>query len=301
MNTLLTGGTGLIGTSVCRRLMAEGHNVTILTRSPERTSGLFGPMVTTVSRLADIAADTPIDTVINLAGAPIADKRWSDTRKAELENSRIALTTQLVDWMAARTGKPACLISASAVGWYGNGGDAVLTEQSKVCSDDYAHRLCDAWEQAALTAEQRGIRVCLVRTGLVLAPAGGFLARMLPPFRLGLGGRIGSGRQYMPWIHLDDICALYLFLSQNNAASGIFNGTAPTPVTNAEFTHTLARILSRPALLPVPAFVLRLALGEMSSLLLGGQRAVPEKARAAGFRFQYTELEHALRHVIQQQ
>ncbi|MDT8311312.1 MAG: TIGR01777 family oxidoreductase, partial [Methylophaga sp.] len=174
-----------------------------------------------------------------------------------------------------------------------------VTEHSD-CHDDFAHRLCEDWEQAALAAETLGIRVAIVRTGLVIAADGGFLTKMLLPFKLGLGGPIADGQQYMPWIHLDDIRDLLLFLAEHDNVSGVFNGTAPSPVTNNEFTKTLASVLSRPAFFRVPACVLKTALGEMATLLLGGQRAIPEKARTAGFDFQYTALRPALEATLTQ-
>lgn len=298
MNYLITGGTGLIGSVICRQLQAAGHTVIVLSRDRDKVHKRCGLSAVAITRLDDIGTTEQVDVVINLAGEPIADARWSDKRKARLEQSRIALTEQLVDWMQHRQHKPSCLISGSAVGWYGNQGDALLDEDSDF-KQEYAHELCDRWEQAALRAREFGVRVCIVRTGLVLAPDGGFLQRMILPFKLGLGGPISDGKQYMPWIHLADIANLFIFLSKQPDLAGVFNGTAPTPVTNAEFTRTLAQKLHRPAFMMVPACVLKLAMGEMSQLLLGGQRALPEKARAAGFEFQYTDLETALGDVLQ--
>lgn len=298
MNYLITGGTGLIGTAICRQLLAAGHTVIVLSRNRSKVHRQCGPAAIAITDLNEIGEHEQIDAVINLAGAPIADARWSDRRKAELEQSRVGLTEKLVNWLGTRTEKPQCLISGSAVGWYGDQGEAVLTEDSGF-KDEYAHQLCQRWEQSALAAEALGIRVCIVRTGLVLAAEGGFLKRMLLPFKLGLGGRISDGNQFIPWIHLTDIANLYIFLSKQPDAKGVFNGTAPMPVTNAEFTRILAASLHRPAVIPVPACMLKLLLGEMSELLLSSQRAVPQKAQASGFQFQYTDVSTALRDVLQ--
>lgn len=186
------------------------------------------------------------------------------------------------------------MISGSAVGWYGDGGERLLREEDPPTSSDFASQLCIAWEESAQRAQELGIRVILIRTGLVLAGDGGFLARLLPPFRLGLGGRIGSGRQWMPWIHLQDQVALVDFLLHHPAASGPYNACAPQAVRNAEFTRDLAKVLRRPALLPLPAPVLRVGFGELSGLLLGGQHVLPERLQVEGFRFRFPELQAAL-------
>lgn len=294
---LLTGGTGLIGRAIIEKLCQQHHTVIVLTRDIKKAQNLLVEQVTVIDDLKQIHDTQPIDCVINLAGAPIADKRWSNAQKAQLRASRIGLTEQLVAWLTSRSVKPKSLISGSAVGWYGDQGSEELTERSDY-KDDFAHQLCEEWEQAALKAQTAGIRVALVRTGLVIATEGGFLKKMLPPFKFGLGGPIASGEQFMPWIHLDDIRDLFLFLAQNNTTQGVFNGTAPHPVTNAEFTTTLASVLKRPAFFRVPAFVLKLGFGEMSELLLGGQKALPEKVRTAGFQFSYTDLKPALIDVL---
>lgn len=294
---LITGGTGLIGQAIIDKLHQQHHAVIVLTRDKQKAQKLLGKQVTAIEDLDQIEDTQPIDCVINLAGAPIADKRWSDAQKARLLASRVALTDNLVAWMTLLKNKPHSLISGSAVGWYGDQGSEELTEHSDY-KDDFAHQLCEAWEQSALKAQSAGIRVALVRTGLVLAAKGGFLKKMLPPFKLGLGGPIATGEQFMPWIHVDDIRDLFLFLAQNTATQGVFNGTAPHPVSNAEFSTTLAAVLKRPAFFRVPASVLKLGFGEMAGLLLGGQNAVPEKARAAGFQFTYTELKPALTNVL---
>ena len=297
MNYLLTGGTGLIGAEICQKLQAAGHTVIILSRQREKVHRRCGLSAIAITDLSEIGSHEHVDVVINLAGAPIADARWSQKRKQVLEESRIDATERLVEWMSQWQKKPAALISGSAVGWYGDQGDTPLNENSSF-HDEYGHQLCQRWEQAALKAADAGIRVCVVRTGLVLARQGGMLQRLLLPFKMGLGGPISDGKQYMPWIHLEDIANLFIFLSKKTDLQGIFNGTAPTPVTNAEFTQTLASTLKRPAFMRVPACVLRVGLGELSQLLLGGQCALPENARAAGFEFHYTELQSALNDIL---
>jgi hypothetical protein len=238
--------------------------------------------------------DQTLDAVVNLAGAPIADRPWTSARRALLWGSRITLTEQLLAWLEQRQQRPSVLISGSAVGWYGDGGERELTEASRPVKEDFASQLCIAWEETAQQAEALGIRVVLVRTGLVLASEGGFLSRLRLPFKLGLGGPIGDGRQWMPWIHINDEIALIDFLLQHNDASGPYNACAPEPVRNREFAKRLGRALHRPALLPLPAPLLRLGLGELSTLLLGGQRVRPVRLLAAGFTFQFNDVQSAL-------
>lgn len=293
MHILLTGGTGLIGRALCRYWQAQGHQLSVWTRHPEKVAALCGPQVRAIRTLQELD-QTPLDAVINLAGVPIADRPWTHKRKALLWSSRIALTETLLAWLESREHKPRVLVSGSAVGWYGDGGERELSEDSPPVNEDFASQLCIAWEETAQRAEAMGVRVALVRTGLVLSAEGGFLSRLLLPFKLGLGGPIGSGRQWMPWIHIDDQIALIDFLVHQDEARGPYNACAPKPVRNREFAKSLGRVLHRPALMPLPAFVLRLALGELSLLLLGGQRAVPARLLEAGFTFQFTDLSAAL-------
>ncbi|EIK53672.1 nucleoside-diphosphate sugar epimerase [Stutzerimonas stutzeri TS44] len=299
MNILLTGGTGLIGRALCRHWTAQGHALWVWSRTPERVAQLCGPSVQGIGALAQIDS-VALDAVINLAGAPIADRPWTKARRALLWRSRVGLTEQLVAWLAQREQRPEVLISGSAMGWYGDGGEHQLSEDSQPVRSDFASQLCDAWEQAASEAETLGMRVVLVRTGLVLAGEGGFLQRLLPLFRLGLGGRIGNGRQWMSWIHLQDEVGLIDFLLHRPQTRGPYNACAPQAVRNADFARALGRCLHRPALLPLPAPVLKLALGELAGLLLGGQRALPVRAQAAGFEFRHGELEAALADLLPQ-
>ena len=292
MHILLTGGTGLIGRQLCQHWLGQGHRLTVWSRHPEEVAALCGAEVLGVARLEEVIG--VVDAVVNLAGAAIADRPWTHKRKALLWSSRIGLTETLLAWLEGLAQKPAVLISGSAVGWYGDGGERELTEASGPVQDDFPSQLCIAWEETAQRAEALGMRVVLVRTGLVLAAEGGFLSRLLLPFKLALGGPIGNGRQWMPWVHIKDQIALIDFLLHKDDASGPYNACAPHPVRNREFAKTLGQVLHRLAFMPMPAFVLKVGLGELSGLLLGGQRALPQRLLAAGFTFQFTELKAAL-------
>ncbi len=294
---LITGATGLIGQALCQRLLNNGETVFALSRNCQRARKILGSQVYCAESVDALPAETNIDVVINLAGAPIVDKRWTETRKQKLLDSRVTYTQDLIQQLSKRSSLPNSFISGSAVGWYGNQGDTVLTEKSSF-KPDFSHELCEQWENAAVTAESLGMRVAIVRTGLVVAPDGGFLSKMLLPFKMGLGGPISDGQQYMPWIHIDDICRLFLFLAENPRLTGVFNGTAPRPVTNQQFSEALAETLNRPAFFRVPACALKLSMGEMAGLLLGGQRAIPEKAQAERFEFLYTDIHSALSDVV---
>ncbi|TWI54906.1 hypothetical protein IQ22_01810 [Pseudomonas duriflava] len=292
MHILLTGGTGLIGRALCRHWLEKGYRLTVLSRSPDKVAHECGPGVRGVDTL-DMLNDEPLDAVINLAGAPIADRPWTSSRKAELWRSRIGTTERLVEWLAEREQKPRVLISGSAIGWYGDTREKPVVEYGATPGDDFASELCLAWEQVAMEAKTQGIRVITIRTGLVLAADDGFLLRLLPLFRMGLGGRLGSGKQWMPWIHLKDQIEAMDFLLERDEAQGPYNLCSPQPVRNAEFAQSLGRALHRPARVPVPSFALRL-MGELSVLLLGGQRALPQRLQEAGYTFRFTDLDAAL-------
>ncbi|TAN69299.1 MAG: TIGR01777 family protein [Methylobacter sp.] len=297
MNILITGGTGFIGRVLTKSLIEQGHTVTVLSRSQDNIAKLCGPEVNALGSLTQLNAGDCYQVIINLAGAPIVDARWSEDRKQLIRASRIGLTEHLISCIARMDVKPELLISGSAIGYYGNQGDTVLTEQATPY-EDFSQQLCADWEAAAKQAEQYGVRVCLIRTGLVVGNGGGFLQRMLPPFRLGLGGRLGDGRQWMSWIHRQDWINIALTMMADSTMQGAYNATAPNPVTNAEFTQILAQCLKRPALLPIPAWLLKLLLGEMSQLVLGGQRVLPERLLAQGFKFQYDDLAAALNEAL---
>jgi uncharacterized protein (TIGR01777 family) len=297
MHILLTGGTGLIGRRLCRHWLDQGHQLSVWSRKPDQVTRLCGAGVRGIAHPDDIGSQH-VDAVINLAGAPIADRPWTRKRKMLLWDSRITLTEQLITWLERREQKPDVLISGSAVGWYGDGGERELDEESAPVSEDFASQLCIAWEETAQRAEAFGIRVVLLRTGLVLANEGGMMQRLLPPFKLGMGGPIGNGRQWMPWVHIEDQIAAIDFLLNREDAQGPYNACAPSPVRNRDFAKTLAAILHRPAFMPMPAVALRLLLGELSILLLGGQRARPNRLQAAGFTFRFTDLHAALENLL---
>jgi uncharacterized protein (TIGR01777 family) len=297
MRILMTGGTGLIGRQLCVVLMTQGHELTVLSRRPETVASKCGKGVHAMASLDEWTSERTFDAVINLAGEPIVDAYWSDKRKQVLLDSRVGLTHKLVQHIASAQQKPAVLLSGSAVGYYGNGGDTELDERARAGSD-FPAELCRTWEEAACTAEQYGVRVCLLRTGLVLSKHGGLLGRMLLPFKLALGARLGDGKQWMSWVHVDDYVAMVLCLLNDTSLNGAFNMTAPEPVTNAEFTQALAQALHRPALFVAPSFVLKLALGERACLLLEGQRVLPKQLVSSGFQFAHPRLEGALQDLL---
>jgi len=291
MHILITGGTGFIGQRLCQRLLEAGHALTVLTRSPGR-----GPLgqVQHVSQLADVG---PVQAVVNLAGEPLTDGRWTPARKQAFLDSRIGTTRTLLAWMRDLPTRPQVLVSGSAIGYYGPR-DASPLDETASPGHDFAAMLCRNWEAEALKAEDLGVRTCLLRTGIVLDRDGGALARMLPPFRLGLGGPMGSGEQWMSWIHREDLVGMILWLLADPDMRGACNGTAPAPVTNAEFARTLGGVLKRPAVLRTPAFALKLGFGEMAGLLLTGQNVVPARALHEGYRFRYPTLDGALRAIL---
>ena len=290
---LITGGTGFIGHVLCRELLARDYELTVFSRQPPETVKSSCGRVEAVSDLQQLRSHPGYDAVINLAGEGIADKRWSETRKQELRDSRIGVTETLVEVIRSWERAPKVLVSGSAVGFYGDQGAATVTEDTNP-NDEFTHRLCRDWENAAKPLADDGVRVCFSRTGVVAGPGGGFLERMILPFKLGLGGRLGSGTQYMPWIHRDDVVGALIWMMENPNASGPFNVVSPNPATNAEFTRTLGKVLHRPTLFPAPPPVLKVALGEMARLLLTGQKAIPERLTQEKFEFRYPDLEQAL-------
>jgi uncharacterized protein (TIGR01777 family) len=276
MIVAVIGGSGFIGRRLTQRLRAEGHTV----REISLRRGL--PIV-------------PVcHAVVHLAGEPVA-QRWTRSARDRILKSRVEGTKSLVKALSEHP--PPVLISASAIGYYGSRGDEILTEASKP-GTDFLAQVVIAWEREARFAEQLGVRVVPLRFGVVLGRGGGALKKMLLPFRLGLGGRLGSGKQWMSWIHLDDLIALIGFAIESAHCKGVMNAVAPHPVTNAEFTHDLARALHRPAVFPVPEFALKLLYGEMSQVILGSQRVTPNAALQAGFEFRFPDLGRALRHIV---
>jgi len=296
MRILVTGGSGFVGQALCARLAGQEHELLVVSRSPGRAAGVL-PEGTRIEReVAEFVSAEP-EAIVNLAGEPIADGRWTRARKRRIIESRVETTGAIVDLCKQAQTPPRVLVSASAMGWYGDQGDREVTEDTPP-NEEFAHEICAAWEGEAHKAEARGVRVAIARIGLVLGPGGGVLKRMLPPFRMGVGGRLGDGRQFMPWIALADMVRVLEFLIGRDDLSGPFNASAPHPVTNAEFTATLARVLNRPALLPVPAAALKLAFGEMSRLLLTGADMRPKRLQQAGFEFQHAELGPVLEEMV---
>lgn len=297
MRILITGGTGLIGRHLCKALLAEGHELTAFSRNPGSVPAKCGAVVHAMAALAEWQPDMVFDAVINLAGEPIVDARWTEQRKQVLRASRIALTEELVRRITAAERKPAVLLSGSAVGYYGGRGDVELDETSGA-GTDFPAQLCTDWEAAASAAEGHGVRVCLLRTGLILSKEGGLLGRMVPAFKLGLGARVGDGRQWMSWVHIEDYVAMVLRLLRDEQMHGPYNMTAPSPVTNKEFTAVLAAVLHRPAPFVAPASLLKLSLGEAASLLLEGQRVLPSRLTAVGCQFKFATLDTALKDLL---
>jgi uncharacterized protein (TIGR01777 family) len=310
MRVFVSGSTGLIGRRAVQALLARGDAVVPLSRKP-LSPDHFGPGAcepavgdpTTPGPWLDQLAGC--DAVVHLAGEPIADKRWSDEFLKLVRSSRVDSTRLIAEALARNPrradGTPKVLVSGSGVGYYGaNTGDALQTESSPPGADALAD-ICREWEAAADPARTAGVRVCHTRTGLVLDPAGGALPRMALPFKLFVGGRIGSGNQWVSWIHHADMTGLLLFALDASGFSGPFNAVAPTPVTNADFSRTLAKVLGRPNFLPAPVFALRVLLGKMAEVVAGGQRATPRAAMDAGYRFRFTELELALQEVLRRQ
>ena len=299
MRVTVTGATGLIGSELVGALTARGDAVTVLTRDPAGARARLGGGVEAVawdpaSGPAPSAALEGRDGVVHLAGEPVA-QRWSDAAKRRIRDSRELGTANLVAGIATAEPRPSVLVSASAVGYYGPRGDERVDETTPPGSDFLA-QVCVAWERAATAAEQHGLRVALVRTGVVLDARGGALAKMLPPFKLGAGGPVAGGRQWMPWIALDDLVGLYLAaLDGGPEWRGPLNGSAPEPVTNADFSKALGRALHRPAVAPVPRLALKLLYGEMEQIVTTGQRAVPARPLALGHAYRHPRLDEALR------
>ena len=296
MRVLINGATGLIGTSVCRSLSSGDNQIVALSRSSGKAASLPGiethqwdPQTGPPPR----ATFDGIDAVVNLAGEPLDAHRWTDEQKKRIRDSRIVTTRNLVEGLRSADRKPAVFVSGSAVGFYGDRGNEELDETSAEGSG-FISEVCQAWEREASHAAELGIRVVQVRTGVVFSAAGGALKKMVTPFKLGLGGRLGSGKQWFPWIHIEDIAGIFRHAIVTSSFDGPINAVAPGAVTNAEFTRQLARALHRPAFMPVPETALRVLMGEMAEVLFASQRVVPKAALASGYQFRYPQLAPAL-------
>ncbi len=299
MKALVTGGTGFVGPRLLRLL----DKPTVLSRSPERATASIGHLAGRILPWEPLEGPPPpeafegVDVVFHLAGESVAEGRWTRAQKTKIRESRVVGTRHLVAGMTRGDAVPRTLVSASAVGYYGNRGDEELTEQSP-SADDFLAEVCAAWEEEANAAQARGVRVVTARTGIVLGAGGGALAKMLLPFRLGAGGPLGNGRQWMPWVHVADLARLYVHAAETSAIAGPMNAVAPNPVRNREFTKALAKAVHRPAFMPAPYLGLRLVFGEFAQVLFASQRVLPRVALDSGFVFQHPEIAEALREIL---
>jgi len=295
MHIAVSGSSGMVGSALISSLTREGHRVTRLVRKAAAGDDVAWDITHGVRDLSHLEG---VDAVVHLAGENIAAGRWTAARKEKIRRSRVEGTRRLCDSLVRLSRRPKALVSASAVGFYGDRGDEILKEDSAPGSDFLA-QVCREWEAATEPASRAGIRVVHLRFGMILSPAGGALKKMLLPFKLGAGGRIGSGTQYVSWIGIDEVVGVIHHAIITESVRGPMNAVTPSPVTNAEYTRTLARVLSRPAIVPMPAFAARLAFGEMAdALLLASQRVIPTRLQASGYKFRYPELEGALRHLL---
>lgn len=297
MNILISGSTGMIGTALIEALKKQNHRVTRLVRSPQQSSEptvQWNPASGTLNA-KDVEG---FDAVVHLAGESIAASRWTEAQKARIRDSRVQGTALLSATLAKLAKPPKALVCASAIGYYGNRGDEILREDSQI-GTGFLAEVCQQWENAADPAKQKGIRVVHLRIGVVMSPKGGALAKMLMPFKMGAGGIVGNGKQYWSWVSLDDVIGAFLYALQNENLSGAVNAVAPRAVTNAEFTKTLGKVLSRPTIFPLPGFAARLVLGEMADdLLLSSARIEPGRLLASGYQFKHPDLEGALRELL---
>ncbi|MEZ9370956.1 TIGR01777 family oxidoreductase [Shewanella sp. 10N.286.51.B2] len=292
MKILITGATGFVGQQLVH-LLQEEHKLTIVSRNIEHAEAVLGNKHQYLSGLDTLDNLNEFDSVINLAGEPIVGKRWSQQQKQRICDSRWNITARLAQLIQQSTTPPASFISASAIGFYGRQGQQPVDEHSQA-HDEFSHQVCSEWEHLALKAQSENTRVCVLRIGIVLGKNGGALAKILPPFKLGLGGPIGKGTHGVSWIHIDDLTHLIEHLINSNDAKGIFNATAPNPVNHKQFAQSLGFTLKRPAKIPTPVLALRLAMGEMADLIVEGQFVLPKRTLASGFNFKYTHIDPAL-------
>jgi uncharacterized protein (TIGR01777 family) len=301
MRVLISGGTGLIGRALTEKMVSEGHEIIVLSRNPSSAKG-FAPGV----RLVKWDARTPegwsqwvegADAIVNLAGAGLADWLWTKSRREILLNSRVDAGQAVAEAVALAERKPKVVIQASAIGYYGPQGDEPI-EETHSPGDDFLADLCQKWEASSSLVEEQGVRRVIIRTGLVLSRKGGVMPRLLLPIRLFMGGPLGSGQQYYAWIHLEDQVRAIRFLMERDTARGAFNLTAPNPLPNAEFMKTVSQAFRRPYWLPVPEFAMRLLIGEMATVVVDGQRAIPSYLEQAGFTFNYPTLEEAMETLV---
>ena len=292
MNIMITGGTGFIGSALTKFFIQKGYLTTILSRHCPALSS-----VRIIKSIEQINVDEKIDIIINLAGAPI-NKKWTNSYKEVLIDSRLEITKNLILLIKSLKTKPNLLISASAIGYYGNQSNNYIDENS-LYINDFTHKLCNLWELEAKKAEKLGVRTCITRLGVVLGKNGGALEEMLPIFRLGLGAKIGSGKQFFSWVHIDDIIGAFNFLIKDKTQKGIYNLTSPNPVTNYRFTKELGKMINRPTALTIPKFVIKMIFGEMGDkLLLNGSAVYPKKLLDSGYEFQFKTIEASLENIL---
>jgi uncharacterized protein len=292
MNILITGATGFIGTALIKAFQKKNNHISILTRDKTHVSQNNLNVFESFESIDEIPSNAVFDVIINLAGAPIS-KRWTRNYKKKLIESRVSVTHSIYDLVKKLDTKPKIMLSASAVGYYGNQDNKTVLEDSEP-HNEFTHQLCSLWEQEALALKTLGVHVIIIRLGVVLGRNGGMLKETSPIFKMGLGGKLGTGKQYLSWVHIDDVVQAIQFLLTKTPSSAIYNLTAPYPVTNAYWTKTLANALKRPALLPLPASIVKIVFGEMgNSLLLNGQKVLPKRLEDAGFSFQYPKLKAA--------
>jgi uncharacterized protein (TIGR01777 family) len=299
MKILVTGATGLIGRRLCQELSAEGHAVTALSRAPGKARGLSAAQILEWDPMSGPPPKEALsaEAIIHLAGEPVADHKWTEDQKRKIHDSRVLSTRNIVEGMRALPTKPSVFISASAVGFYGDRGDEQLYEDSPE-GEGFLSEVCQEWEAEALAAADLSVRVVTVRIGVVLSSEGGALAKMLTPFKLGVGGPLGSGRQWFPWIHIEDVVGIIRHALLNSRLSGPINAVAPEPVTNARFSRELGSVLHRPAFMPTPEFGLRLVFGERADVLMMSNRVIPKVALDTGYEFKFPKLEAALKDVV---
>ncbi len=300
MNILITGGSGLIGQHLIKRLIQTKSHITVLTRDSVKSARKLPIGVNLIESLSQKDIEHH-EIIINLAGEPIADRRWSDKQKQKICHSRWQMTTKLVQLIKNASTPPKVFISGSAIGMYGRQDHKKIDENYTNYHQEFTHDICSKWEEIALEAMSATTRVAVIRTGIVLDHNGGALAKMLPPFKLGIGGKIASGQQFMSWIHIDDMVAAILHIMNTNTLAGAINITSEHAVSNQEFSRTLARTLNRPSIFTTPSFLLNILFGEMADLLLFGQNVIPQKLLNTGFTFKYPTLDAALNNLIKQQ
>ncbi|MBB4037031.1 hypothetical protein GGR21_002945 [Dysgonomonas hofstadii] len=297
MHIFITGGTGLIGSALIRTLLQQGHVITVLTRNQAKAEKKLGTAVRYCTSLESLKSMDKYDAVINLAGEPIAGKRWTKKQKERLCDSRWDITRRLTELIKTGDSPPSVYISGSAIGYYGAQADNLLTEIAD-SHDEFTYQLCKKWEGLAVAAESPNTRVCISRTGVVLSRKGGMLAMLSMPFKLGLGCVLGKGLQYISWIHIQDMVNGIIYLLNMPEARGVFNFTAPNPVTNKRFANILSSTLYRPQIFKIPSFLIKLVMGESATILLDGQRAIPQHLTDLHYRFTFEHLDEALRNLM---